>query len=176
MSDAAFERDVSAIFARLEQRLGGRLSLEKAKAENLQSQDTRRVAFILSEAIEAEIKPALKEALASYDEAINRPLAPNVRWEHALLQRIGRAVDGGVKQALSLDRADHPWKPLLAAEAPKLRARLMAAAEAHFAELGGHGGKRRRRVDRGIPDWVVGLALFLGGVGAGLLLARLLHG
>jgi hypothetical protein len=175
MSDAAFENNVSTIFARLERRLGGRLSVEKAKAENLQSQDTRRVAFILTEAIEAEIKPAVKEALASYDQAINRPLAPNARWEHALLQRIGQSVDAGVKLALSLDRAEHPWKPLLAAEAPKLRARVLAAAEAHFAELGQVRNRRRRKA-AGIPDWVVGLALFLGGVGAGLLLARLLHG
>jgi hypothetical protein len=175
MSDTAFETRISAIFARLEQRLGGRLSVEKAKAENLQSQDTRRVAFILTEAIEAEVKPAVKEALGSYDEAINRPLVPNERWEHVLLQRTGQAVDHGVKLALNLDRANHPWKPLLAAEAPKLRARVLAAAEAHFAELG-QVRKRRRRKAGGIPDWAVGLALFLGGTGAGLLLARLLHG
>jgi hypothetical protein len=175
MSDTAFENKVSTIFTRLEQRLGGRLAAEKAKTENLQSQDTRRVAFILTEAIEAEVKPAVKEALTSYDEAINRPLAPNVRWEHALLQRIGQSVDTGVKLALNLDRANHPWKPLLTAEAPKLRARVLASAEAHFADLG-RVGKRRRRRDGGIPDWAVWLALFLGGVGAGLLLSRLLHG
>jgi hypothetical protein len=175
MSDTAFESKVSTIFARLEQRLGGRLAVEKARTENLQSQDTRRVAFILTEAIEAEVKPAVKEALSSYDEAINRPLSPNARWEHALLQHIGQAVDHGVKLALSLDRAEHPWKPLLSAEAPKLRARLLAAAEAHFAELG-HVRKRRRRSKGDIPDWAVWLALFLGGIGAGLLLARLLHG
>jgi hypothetical protein len=175
MTEAAFENNVGAIFARLEHRLGGRLSVEKAKADNLQAQDTRRVAFILTSAIEEELKPAVTEALASYDQAINRPLVPNARWEHALLQRIGQAVDGGVKQALNLDRADHPWKPLLAAEAPKLRARVLAGAEAHFAQLG-QVRKRRRRSDGGIPDWVVGVALFLGGLGAGLLLARLLHG
>lgn len=175
MSDAAFENSVGAIFTRLERRLSSRLSVEKAKADNLQSQDTRRVAFILTSAIEAEIKPAVTEALASYDAAINRPLTPNARWEHALMQRVGEAVDSGVKQALSLDRAEHPWKPLLSAEAPKLKARVLAAAEAHFAELG-QVRKRRRRKDAGIPDWVVGLALFLGGLGAGLLIARLLHG
>jgi hypothetical protein len=175
MSDAGFEGKVSAVFARLEQRLGGRLSMEKTKAENLQSQDTRRVAFILTEAIEAEMKPAVKEALASYDDAINRPLVPNARWEHSLLQRIGQAVDNGVKQALNLDKVGHPWKPLLAAEAPKLRARVLAMAEAHFAELG-KGGKRRRGREGGVPDWAVWLVLFLGGVGVGFLLARLLHG
>jgi len=175
MSDTAFESRVSTIFARSEQRLGGRLAAEKARTVNLQSQDTRRVAFILTEAIEAELKPAVLEALSSYDEAINRPLAPNVRWEQALLQRIGQAADAAVKLALNLDRANHPWKPLLTAEAPKLRARLLAAAEAHFAELG-HVSKRRRRGEGGVPDWAVWLALFLGGVGAGLLLARLLHG
>lgn len=175
MSEAAFEARLSGIFSRLEQRLGGRLSVEKAKTEALQSLDTRRVAFILTEAIEAEIKPAVKEALASYDEAINRPLVPNERWEHAVLKRIGQAVDGAVKLALDLDRANHPWKPLLAAEAPKLRARLLASAEGHFAELG-KVGKRRRRNDSGIPRWVLGVALFVGGLGTGLLLARLLHG
>jgi len=175
MSEAAWEARLSGIFGRLEKRLGGRLSVERAKTEALQTQDTRRVAFIFTEAIEAEIKPAVKEALASYDEAINRPLSPNERWEHALLKRIGQAVDGAVKLALSLDRAEHPWKPLLRAEAPKMRDRLMAAAEAHFAELG-QGGKRRRRRGVEIPSWLVGAALFLGGLAAGFFLARLLHG
>ena len=175
MSDTAFENRVSAIFARMEQRLGGRLTNAKAKAENLQAQDMRRVAFILTEAIEAEVKPAVHEALVSYDEAINRPLLPNERWEHALLKRIGESVDNSVKLALNLDRHDHPWKPLLSAEAPKLRARLLADAEAHFTALG-EVRKRRRGKGAGIPDWVLWLALFGGGLGAGLLLARLLGG
>ena len=53
MSDAAFETTLAGIFSRMEQRLGGRLAAERAKTENLQSQDTRRVAFTFSEAIEA---------------------------------------------------------------------------------------------------------------------------
>lgn len=175
MSDLAFENRVSGIFDRMEQRLGGRLATEKAKADNLQAQDTRRVAFILTEAIEAELKPAVKDALSSYDEAINRPLLPNERWEHSLLRRIEQAVDNAIKLALALDRADHPWKPLLSAEAPKLRARALADAEAHFAALG-KGKRRRRRGDGPIPDWVLWLAFFVGGLGSGLLLARLLGG
>ncbi|MFC3068400.1 hypothetical protein [Phenylobacterium soli] len=175
MSDAAFENRVSGIFSRLDQRLGGRLASEKAKAETLQAQDMRRVAFILTEAIEAEVKPAVKDALLSYDEAINRPLTPNERWEHALLKKIEQAVDRAIQQALALDKLDHPWKPLLSAEAPKLRARLLADAEAHFTALG-KVGKRRRRSDLGLPEWLLWVAFFVGGLGSGLMLARLLGG
>ena len=175
MTDTAFETKVAAIFARVEPRLASRLAAEKAKSENLQSQDTRRVAFTLTEAIEAALHPAVNEALASYDEAINRPMLPNERWEHQLVQEIGQAVESAIQLALGIDREDHPWKPLLAAEGPKIQARLTKAAEQHFAALG-KVRKRRRAGASGIPDWVVWVALFCGGVGAGLLLARLLQG
>jgi hypothetical protein len=175
MSDAAFESKVSGIFARTEQRLGSRLAVEKAKTDNLQSQDTRRVAFIFTEAIEAELEPAVKQALASYDEAINRPMLPNERWEHQLVQKIGQAVDGAIKLALTVDREAHPWKPLLSAEAPKIQARLTETAEKHFAALGKVRGRRRGSAG-GVPDWAVWVALFAAGLVVGFLLARMTHG
>lgn len=173
MSDTAFENRLAGVFARTEQRLSSRLSVEKAKTENLQAQDMRRVAFIFAEAIEAELTPAVRQALATYDDAINRPMLPNERWEHELLQKIGQAVDSAVKLALAMDRGEHPWKPLLSAEAPKLRARLNETAEAHFKALG-KVGRRRRGASGGLPDWVLWAAFFVGGLGAGLLLARLI--
>lgn len=175
MSDAAFESKVASIFSRMEQRLSGRLGVEKAKADNLQSQDTRRVAFILAEAIEAELTPAVKAALASYDDAINRPMLPNERWEHQLIQKIGQAVDSAIRLALAVDKADHPWKPLLTAETPKLRARMTEMAEKHFTALGKVRG-RRRGAAGGIPAWAVGASLFLVGLVVGLMLSRLMGG
>lgn len=175
MSAAAFENSLSGVFGGAEQRLGRRLSAEKTRAENLQAQDMRRVAFILTEAIEAELKAAVVEALSAYDVAINRPLQPNERWEEALRRRIGQAVDGAVKLALALDVADHPWKPLLSAEAPKLKSRLLAPADAHFSELGKARRKRRGASD-GVPDAVVWIALFAAGLVTGGLAMRLIMG
>ncbi|MDB5494530.1 MAG: hypothetical protein JWP86_1867 [Phenylobacterium sp.] len=175
MSDAAFETKVSGIFSRTEQRLGGRLAVEKAKADNLQSQDTRRVAFILTEAIEAELTPAVKQALASYDEAINRPILPNPRWEQGLLEKIGQAVDAAIKLALALDRENHPWKPLLTDEGPKLRARMVGAAESHFIALGKKKGGRRRAADSG-SEWGLRIGLLAVGVILGFVLAHVLRG
>jgi hypothetical protein len=172
MSDGAFEARVGSIFAAMERRLGGRLAVEKAKTDNLQSQDTRRVAFIFTEAIEAELAPAVKQALASYDEAINLPMLPNERWEQQLVQKIGQAVDAAIKLALTVDREDHPWKPLLSAEAPKLRRRLTETAEKHFAALGKVRG-RRRGSSGGVPDWAVWVALFAAGLVVGFVLAHL---
>jgi hypothetical protein len=172
MSDGAFESNLAAIFAAMERRLGSRLAVEKTKTDNLQSQDTRRVAFIFTEAIEAELAPAVKQALASYNEAINRPMLPNERWEQQLVQKIGQAVDAAIKLALAVDRDAHPWKPLLSAEAPKIRARLTDTAEKHFAALGKVRG-RRRGSGGGVPDWAVWLALFAAGLVSGFLLAHL---
>jgi len=175
MSDGAFETKVGAIFAAMERRLGGRLAVEKAKAENLQSQDTRRIAFILTEAIEAELQPAVKQALASYDDAINRPMLPNERWEQQLLHKISQAVEASIKLALSLDKESHPWKPLLAAEGPKIRARLTESAEQHFTALTKVRG-RRRGASGTVPDWAVWVAIFAAGLVAGYFLGRLGHG
>jgi predicted DNA-binding protein len=172
MTDTAFESKVTGIFSRMEQRLSGRLAVEKAKTENLQSQDTRRMAFILTEAIEGELEPAVKQALASYDEAINRPMLPNERWEQQLLQKIGQAVDASIKLALALDKESHPWKPLLSAEGPKIRTRLTGEAEQHFAALGKKRGRRGGSAD-GVPDWAVWVALFAAGLVAGFILAHL---
>lgn len=175
MAEAAFETKVTGIFSRMEQRLGGRLAAERAKTENLQSQDTRRVAFTFSEAIEAELAPAVKQALASYDDAINRPMLPNERWEQSLLTKIDQAVEAAVKLALTVDKEVHPWKPLLAAETPRLRERFAKTAEQHFAAIGKVSARRRAR-GSGVPDWLVWIAFFAGGLVAGLLLARLLQG
>lgn len=173
MTGNVFEADLSEIFARSERRLGSRLALERTKAENLQSQDTRRVAFILTEAIEAELQPAVKEALASYDAAINRPILPNARWETLLRQRVGQSVDAAVKLALNLDKASHPWKPLLSAEAPKLRARLTESAEAHFRALSSK-RNRRGKASGGASEWALRAALLAIGVGVGFVISRLL--
>jgi hypothetical protein len=175
MTGGAFETTLAGVFARGEQRLGARLAVEKAKADNLQAQDTRRVAFLLTEAIEDELRPAVEEALASYDAAINRPITPNAQWEGLIRRQIGQAVDSAVKLALAIERADHPWKPLLSEEAPKLRARLQALADEHLAELG---KVRRRRSGRGegLPDGLVWALLFAAGVVVGALIMRLLQG
>ncbi|MDB5475725.1 MAG: hypothetical protein JWP49_1236 [Phenylobacterium sp.] len=174
MSDTAFESKIAGIFSGMERRLGGRLAVEKAKTENLQSQDTRRVAFILTEAIEGELQPAVKQALAAYDDAINRPMLPNERWEQQLVQKIGQAVDASIKLALALDKDNHPWKPLLSAEAPKIRARLTETAEQHFVALTKVRG-RRRGASTGVPDWAVWIAIFAAGLVAGFIVARLLR-
>jgi hypothetical protein len=174
MSDAAFESKVSGIFKRMEQRLGSRLSVEKAKAENLQSTDTRRTAFILTEAIEAELKPAVKEALSTYDEAISRPMTPNERWEHIVTQQISKAVEESIRQALALDAASHPWKPLLSDEAPKLRTRLVAAADEHFVRLGKLGARARGKTDPGV-EWTMRIVMLVAGVVIGYLMARVIH-
>ena len=174
MSDAAFENRISGIFGRMEKRLGSRLATEKAKAENLQSQDTRRVAFILTEAIEAELAPAVKEALSTYEDAISRPMTPNERWEHIVTQQIGKAVEESIKQALSLDNATHPWKPLLSDEAPKLRSRLVGTAEGHFDKIGKMGGRARRSADPAV-EWTMRILMLAAGLIIGFLLAKVLH-
>jgi hypothetical protein len=174
MSDAAFETRIAGIFKRMEQQLGTRLAAEKAKAENLQSQDTRRVAFILTEAIEEELKPAVKEALNSYQDAISRPMTPNERWEHILTQQIAQAVDSSVKLALALDKENHPWKPLLSDEAPKLRSRLVDTAEDDLTRIGKLGARARRPSDPGV-EWTVRIVILAAGVVIGFLLAHLLH-
>jgi hypothetical protein len=174
MSDAAFESRVSGIFKRMDKRLGSRLAVEKAKAENLQSQDSRRTAFILTEAIEAELKPAVKEALSTYDEAISRPMTPNERWEHIVTTQIGKAVDEAIKQALALDNVSHPWKPLLSDETPKLRTRLVAAADDHFTRLGKLGA-RRRGAPSGGAEWTMRIVMLVVGLILGYVAAGLLH-
>ena len=121
----------------------------RAKSQALQSQDTSRLAFTITEAIEEEVRSAIDESLGVYDAAINRPIAPNARWEQALLKQIEFAVDGAVIQALKLDSEKHPWKPLLSEEAPKLRERLSAIAEAHFAELRKDRKTRRKALRKG---------------------------
>jgi len=171
----AFEAGLGGIFQRGEQRLASRLDAERTRTENLQAQDTRRVAFLLTEAIEDELKPAVAEALDSYDAAINRPITPNAAWEDLLRQRIGEAVDAAVQLALATDRANHPWKPLLSEETPRLRARLLALADRRFEELGRTRRARARRSE-GLGDLAVWALLFAAGVVVGAIGMRLLGG
>jgi len=172
MAGVAFENALGGIFARCEQAIGDRVDQARAKAQALQSQDTSRLAFTLTEAIEHEIEPAVDQALATYDAAINRPLTPNPRWEEAVRRRIELAVDAGVDMALKLDAEKHPWKPLLTAEAPQLRERLQARADEHFEALRQQKKTRGRRV-AGAPEMLVRLGLFAGGAVVGALAMHL---
>ena len=168
MAGAGFETAVAAIFARCETALADRIDKAKARAEALQSQDTSRLAYTLTEVIEHEVEPAVDEALATYDAAINRPITPDKRYEDAVRRRIELTVDAGVGMALKLDAERHPWKPLLTEEAPKLRERLLARADQHFEELR-KSKKSRRRRPSGLPETLVRLGLFVGGIVVGAL-------
>jgi len=172
MAGVAFENALGGIFARCERAVAERLEKAKQKAEALQAQDTSRLAFTLTEAIQHEIEPAIDQALATYDVAINRPLTPNARWEEAVRRQIEHAVDAAVDQALKLDAEKHPWKPLLVEETPKLRERLYARADKHFEELGKQ-RKARRRPVIGLPEALVRLGLFAGGALVGALAMHL---
>jgi hypothetical protein len=172
LSPAGFEATLAAIFNDCEQAVSDRLAKEKAKAENLQALGARRFAYTVAEAIEEEVGPAVAEALASYDGAINRPIVPNERWEVALKSRIGHAVDAGVRLGTG-GHEDAPWKPLLAEEAPALKARLLALADAHFKQLGK--AKRRGGPRRGwLPEPALRSALFVAGLVVGALVVHLL--
>jgi len=171
MPGAAFEGSLAAIFARCDAAVAVHLAKVKARSEALQSQDTSRLAFTLTEAIEQELRPAVDEALASYDAAINRPLTPNPRWEEAVRDKIGSEVDAAVAQALHLDLADHPWKPLLKQEAPQLRERLLALADAHFAKLG-KSRKPRRRGSAGLGETLIRLGCLGAGLAIGAIVAH----
>lgn len=172
MAGAGFETAIAAIFARCETALADRIDKAKARAEALQSQDTSRLAYTLTEVIEHEVEPAVDEALATYDAAINRPITPDKHYEDAVRRRIELTVDAGVDMALKLDAERHPWKPLLTAESPKLRERLLARADLHFDDLRKHKRTRRRR-PAGLPETLVRLGAFLGGVVVGALAMHL---
>lgn len=171
MPGAAFEGRLAAIFARCDAAVADHLAKVKARSEALQSQDTSRLAFTLTEAIEHELRPAVDEALASYDAAINRPLTPNPRWEEAVRDKIAAEADAAIALALHLDPDDHPWKPLLKREAPQLQERLLAVADAHFAELG-KARKPRRRSSAGLPEMLIRLGCLGGGLAIGALVMR----
>ena len=175
MPGGAFEATLGGIFDKSQQRLASRLAVEKARTENLQAQDTRRMAFLLTEAIEEALKPAVVEALESYDAAVNRPISPDESWEKLIRQRIGETTDASVKLALAIDSANHPWKPLLSEEAPKLRARLLAIAEGHLAALRKR-RRGRRKAGPALTDGLLWVLLFAAGLVVGALGARLLGG
>ncbi|MEO8113996.1 MAG: hypothetical protein ABI655_06425, partial [Phenylobacterium sp.] len=134
MTDAS-DAELARIFAGCETAIAERLVKEEDKARTLGAEDTSRLGFTLTVAIEHGIRPAIDQALASYDKTLSRPAALDPRWEEALRGRINHAVETAVRKALASDPADHPWKPLLAREVPKLEARLLAVAEEHFAAL-----------------------------------------
>lgn len=173
MPSVGFETAVGAIFTRCETAIADRIDKARARAEALQSQDTSRLAYTLTEAIEHEVEPAIDEALATYDAAINRPITPDKRYEDAVRRRIELTVDAGVNMGLKLDAERHPWKPLLAEEGPKLRERLLARAERHFEDIRQHKKKRRRR-PAGLPEMLVRLGAFVGGAFVGALAMHLL--
>jgi hypothetical protein len=170
----AFETALNGVFARCDEAMAKHLDKVRARSEALQSQDTNRLAFTLTEAIVDEVTPAIDEALAIYDAAINRPIEPNARWEQALTKRIELEVDTAIDKALKLDAQKHPWQPLLKAEGPNLRERLVDHAEKHFEALRKARKTRRRARPTGIPEAAVRLALFAGGVVVGAIAMRLI--
>jgi hypothetical protein len=170
----AFETALNSVFTRCDEAMATHLDKLRLRSEALQSQDTSRLAFTLSEAIVDEVTPAIDEALAIYDAAINRPIEPNDRWEQALTRRIELEVDTAIDRALKLDAQKHPWQPLLKAEGPHLRERLTEHAQKHFDELRKARRSRRRARPTGIPEAAVRLALFAGGIVVGAIAARLL--
>lgn len=173
-SGTPFEARLTAIFEAGEGAVADRLAREKARAEALQATDTRRLAYTLTEAIEHELKPAVQKALASYDEAIDRPILPDPRLEGAMRSKIGHAVDAAMRLAIGPDQAG-PWKPLLAKEAPALRERLLALADAHFVKLGKARKAAARASNRGLEAGIR-IGIFLAGLVAGAFLMRLLAG
>jgi hypothetical protein len=173
MPGAGFDTAIGPIFARCETAVAEKIDKTRARTEALQSQDTSRLAYTLTEAIEHEVEPAVDEVLAVYDAAIDRPIKPDKRYEDAIRRRIELAVDAGVDLALRLDAERHPWKPLLSEEAPKLRERLLDRAERHFEELR-HAKRSRRRAPKGLPEALVRLGLFAGGIVVGALAVLLI--
>jgi hypothetical protein len=89
-------------------------------------------------------------------------------------RRIAQAVDAGVDMALKLDSERHPWKPLLTEESPKLRERLVERADRHFEDLR-KSKKARRQRPAGLPETLVRLLIFAGGLVVGGLAMLLIH-
>jgi hypothetical protein len=166
-----FETAVGSVFVRCDEALHAALEKAKARAETLQAEDTNRLAFTLTEAIEHAVAPAIDEAIAIYDEALGRPVASNPLWEEAIRARISVSVDTGVAGALAFDQLAHPWKPLLKAEAPNLSERLVRKANEALAEVHRrHGPQRRRKQVR--REWSLRIAL----LALGFVLGFLIHG
>jgi hypothetical protein len=168
-----FETALSSIFVRCDQALRAALDKVKTRAETLQAEDTSRLAFTLTEAIEHTVDPAIDEAVASYDEALGHPVASNPQWEEAIRARISVSVEAGVAGALAFDQLSHPWKPLLKEEAPKLSERLVRKADQRLAEVHKrHGPQRRRKQVR--REWTLRVSLLILGLVLGFLLHRLI--
>lgn len=170
-----FETALGGIFVHCDQALRAALDKAKARAETLQAEDTSRLAFTLTEAIEHALDPAIDEAVASYDAALGQPVASNPHWEEAIRARICASVEAGVAGALALDQLSHPWKPLLKAEAPKLTERLVRKADERLAEVHKqHGPQRRRKQVR--REWTLRVSLLVLGLVVGFLIRGLLSG
>ena len=169
-----FETALGSIFVRCDQALHATLDKVKARAETLQAEDTSRLAFTLTEAIEHTLDPAIDEAVASYDAALGQSVASNPNWEEAIRARIGVSVAAGVAGALALDQLSHPWKPLLKEEAPKLSGRLVRKADERLAEVHKrHGPQRRRKQVR--REWTLRVSLLVLGLVLGFLIQGLLN-
>jgi len=169
-----FEATLGSIFDRSEGEIGERLDKAKVKVEALQAMDMNRLAFTLTEAVEHVLTPAIDQILSIYDAAINRPLAPNARWEAEIRTRIVKSADTGLTLALGFDAADHVWKRLIIEEAPRLRERLLAHADLHFETL----KKQRKAGERrpGPMENAIRAGLFAAGLALGMLVMRLLAG
>jgi hypothetical protein len=173
MPPQPFESAVGSIFVRCDQALQAALEKAKTRAENLQAEDTNRLAFTLTETIEHAVAPAIDEAIAIYDEALSQPAASNPHWEEAIRARIGVSVEAGVAGALAFDQLTHPWKPLLKAESPKLSERLVRRADEALAEVHKrHGPQRRRKEVR--REWSLRISLLGLGIVLGFLIRSLL--
>src|SRR5437588_414678 len=104
MPGVGFDTAIGPIFARCETAIAERIDKTRARTEALQSQDTSRLAYTLTEAIEHEVEPAIDEALLVYDAAINRPITPDKRYEDVVRRRIELAVDAGVDLEAAAER------------------------------------------------------------------------
>jgi hypothetical protein len=168
-----FEIELETIFQGCRNDVGAALQRARLRAETLQAEDTRRLAFTLTETIDHAVAPSIDKAVAAYDEALHRPMGSNPQWEAAIQAHVAEAVAAGVAQALTLDNVDHPWKPLLKAEGPNLRQRLATRADEGLAHVRLDRAPRRRR--RAIQqEWMLRLSLLAVGLLAGAILRGLI--
>src|SRR5215471_4972299 len=163
MAGEAFERELEAIFKACRNDLDEALERARVRAENLQAEDTSRLAFTFTETIDHAVAPAIDKAVAAYDEALHRPMVQNRQWEAAIREHVAEVVAAGVAQALTLDHLPHPWKPLLKDEGPKLRQRLADKADDGFVHVRTHSAPRRRRLAQR-REWTLRISLLVVGL------------
>jgi hypothetical protein len=167
-----FETELAGIFKACRQDLSGALGRAQVRAETLQAEDTSRLAFTLTETIDRTVASAIDKAADAYDEALRRPMGSNREWEAALREEVAETVLAGVAEALTLDRLERPWKPLLEDEEPNLRARLAARADKALAYVRLHSGPRRRRAQVR-REWTLRISLLVVGALVGAMLRSL---